>query len=287
MTNGRPSRKGMHNAKSNDKSGRNIKSDSFHTILSTNSLNKEKKREVYSRLIPTELWELFNLQKDLRDENGNDLLILNCPEDSNLAEMRLFHKHGFQDPVLYGQITDTINGQIHVLLYILNDPSSMRFNVDRMPDGSSTRFGILQRNIEAELEAMRYGLAPGQTRRGLRLLGAAIDAFEDFVSSLGHDIYFVEPLYYHNAIIFESYGFRYSKGRRLMERIQTGFAPEEDLYKKLDGSTPFREPQAAKSIRLRSWAIHDNIMGEPFTEATMYKQIGNPGQLNTCKECTW
>ena len=277
----------MHNAKSNDKSGRNIKSDSFHTILSTNSLNKEKKREVYSRLIPTELWELFNLQKDLRDENGNDLLILNCPEDSNLAEMRLFHKHGFQDPVLYGQITDTINGQIHVLLYILNDPSSMRFNVDRMPDGSSTRFGILQRNIEAELEAMRYGLAPGQTRRGLRLLGAAIDAFEDFVSSLGHDIYFVEPLYYHNAIIFESYGFRYSKGRRLMERIQTGFAPEEDLYKKLDGSTPFREPQAANSIRLRSWAIHDNIMGEPFTEATMYKQIGNPGQLNTCEECTW
>jgi hypothetical protein len=36
--------------------------------------------------------------------------------------MRLYHKVDFPDPILYAHLTDTMNGQIHVLLYILNDP---------------------------------------------------------------------------------------------------------------------------------------------------------------------
>jgi hypothetical protein len=67
-------------------------------------------------------------------------------------------------------------------------------------------------------------LSPGQVRRGLRLLAPAIETFEQFVASLGHDMYFVEPLYYHNAVIFERYGFTYQMGRRLMERIESGFS---------------------------------------------------------------
>jgi hypothetical protein len=43
------------------------------------------------------------------------------------------HKIDFPDPILYAHLTDTINGQIHVLLYILNDPDSPRFDVDKMP----------------------------------------------------------------------------------------------------------------------------------------------------------
>ena len=221
------------------------------------------------------------------DEEGNALLDMNCKPGSSLAEMKLFHQSGFQTPLLYGQITDTLNAQIHVLLYILNDPQSERFNVDQMPDGSPTRFGTLKRNLEAEQAAMQCGLAPGQIRHGLRMLGSAIQAFDHFVSSLGHELYFIEPLYYHNAVIFERYGFRYAKGQRLMERIQAGFAPGGDLYQKLDSSTPFRMPQAADSIRLRSWSIHDNLLGEPFSDVTMYKQIGKPAQINTSQDCTW
>jgi len=277
----------MQNEILNDNLGKKTKQNQVHTILSTNALDLAEKRSIYTRLIPQELWMQFNLNHDLIDPNGNDLLLLNCPTGSNLAEMRLYHEYGYKDPILYGQISDTINGQIHVLLYILNDPESKRFDVDRMPDGSPTRFGILKRNIEAEFAAMRYGLAPGQVRKGLRLLGSAIDSFEDFVSSLGHELYFVEPLYYHNAVIFERYGFRYSKGQRLMERIQKGFAQGGDLLEKLDNSTPFRSPEGANSIRLRSWAIHDKLLEEPFTNVTMYKQIGKPGQINTCMDCNW
>lgn len=256
-----------------------------HTIQSINLLPPDEKRAIYSRVIPPKLVEYLNLRPDLHDAQGRDLLWLRCPPGSTFVEMKFYqngddyerdlHADPFKkaDPVLYGQITDTLMGQLHILLYIVNDPTSPRFDVDYMPDGRSTRFGTEYRNLEAEEAAMRFGLAPGQVRRGLRLLGEAIQTFEEFVRSIGQEMYFAEPLYYHNAILFERYGFSYEKGRRLMKRIHEGFAEGGDLRAKLDGSTPFRMPEAAHSIRLRSWALHDNIMGEPFTDVTMYRNL--------------
>lgn len=258
-----------------------------YNIFSVNQLPEAEKRSIYIRLIPRELLTRFNLSGDLYDEQGNDLVKLICPPGSATTEMELRHRIDFVDPILYGHITDTTNGQIHVLLYTLLDPESPRFDVDRLPDGTKTVFGIKFRNLEAERAAMEYGLAPGQIRKGLRLLGAAIQGFENFVKSLGQDIYFAEPLFYHNAVIFERYGFNYAKGRRLMERIQQGFSPGGDLLKRLDHSTPFRRPEAAQSIRLRSWAIHDGILGEPFNNVTMYKYVGKSAGVNSCGECPW
>lgn len=257
------------------------------TISSINRLPGPEKREIYTRLIPPELIERLEIPNNLIAPAGNDLLKLHAPPGSISTEMELFHQIGFPDPVHYGHITDTINGQIHILLYVLNDPHSPRFDVDRMPDGTSTNFGTERRNLGAEIAAMNFGLAPGQIRRGLRLLGPAIRSFESFVDSLEHDTFFAEPLYYHNAVLFERYGFSYERGRRLMERIQAGFAPTGDLLPLLDGSTPFRQPYAAGSIRLRSWAIHDGILGEPFTNVTMYKRVGKSTSISTCQDCTW
>jgi hypothetical protein len=257
------------------------------TICGVNQLPEGEKRKIYSRLIPSELYTRFNLPPTLVDENGQDLMLLVCPPGSSSAEMSLRHDPEFPDPLLYGHCTDTLSGQIHVLLYILNDPTSPRFDVDRLPDGSPTQFGTSSRNTEAELAAMRFGLAPGQVRRGLRLLEGAIIAFESFVSSLGHELYFAEPLHYHNALIFERYGFAYEKGRKLIERIRSGFEVGGDLRMRLDGSSPFRMPEAADSIRLRSWAIHDGILNEPFTDVTMYKRVGKSSGLNSCPGCAW
>jgi acetoin utilization protein AcuC len=175
---------------------------------------------------------------------------------------------------------------VHVLLYILNDPASERFDVDRQPDGRPTRFGTLSRNLEAERASLEAGLSPGQVRRGLRLLTPAIQSFEGFVQELGHDTYFVEPLYYHNAVIFERYGFAYQQGRKLMERIHAGFLAGGELLPRLDGST-FRRTEASNSIRLRSWAIHDGILGEPYTNVTMYKRIGRHAGVSTTGNVPW
>ena len=159
--------------------------------------------------------------------------------------------------------------------------------MDRLPDGRKTKFGTLLRNLEAEQAAMEAGLAPGQVRNGLRMLPEAIKSFEIFVESLGHKQYFVEPLYYHNAVIFERYGFAYQMGRRRMEGYHEGFSKRGALRQLLDGSTPFRKPKAADSIRLRSWAIHDGILGESFTNVTMYKRIGKPAGIITTPGCDW
>ncbi|NTU57174.1 MAG: hypothetical protein HGA79_13080 [Anaerolineales bacterium] len=254
------------------------------TIGGINKLPENEKRKIYARYIPPELIKRYNLPDIV---HNSDLMKFRYAEGSSDVEMMLYHKADFPDPILYGHLADTLNGQIHILLYILNDPDSPRFDVDKMPDGSPTRFGIRKRNLEAEQAAMQAGLAPGQVRRGLHLLRNAISSFEEFIASLGHNMYFAEPLYYHNAVIFERHGFSYQMGRRRMESIHLGFQEGGELRQKLDGSTPFRSPNAANSIRLRSWAIHDGIMGEPFTNVTMYKHIGKLAGLNSTPGCDW
>ena len=196
------------------------------TIGSINNLPEDEKRAIYMRVIPPALLARFHLPAVDSQRIQNFTKFKFAPGSSDV-ELSLFHEERFPDPILYGHLTDTLNGQIHILLYILNDPDSPRFNVDRMPDGSTTKFGTLRRNLDAEAGALVAGLAPGQVRRGLRMLPAAMQAFEKFVTYLGHDIYFVEPLYYHNAIIFERYGFTYQEGRHFMERIQSGFSAGE------------------------------------------------------------
>ena len=254
------------------------------TIGGVNKLPEAEKRAIYARYIPKELIEKFNLSQLAQNE---DLLKFRFASGSSDVEMYLYHQVGFPDPLLYAHLTDTLNGQIHILLYILNDPNAPRFDVDKMPDGSRTRFGTLKRNIEAEKAAMESGLAPGQVRRGLRLLQSATVSFEEFITSLGHDMYFVEPLYYHNAVIFERYGYAYQVGKRRMEAIHAGFQEGGELCQKLDDSNPFRSSRATNSIRLRSWAIHDGILGEPFTNVTMYKRVGKSAEINTTPGCQW
>jgi hypothetical protein len=254
------------------------------TIGGINKLPENEKRAIYARYIPKDLIQKFNLPKLLENK---ELLQFRFEPGSSNVEMRLYHQAGFADPVLYAHLTDTLNGQIHVLLYILNDPHSPRFDVDKLPDGSATKFGTLKRNLEAEKAALQEGLAPGQVRRGLRLLRPAMTAFEEFIVSLGHDMYYVEPLYYHNAVIFERYGFSYQVGKRRMEGIQLEFQEGGQLSERLDGSNPFRSSKAANSIRLRSWAIHDGILGERFTNVTMYKRAGKSANINTTAGSEW
>lgn len=256
------------------------------TIGGINRLPEPEKRNIYTRYIPRELLDRFHLP-DADSQRIQQFMKFKFAPGSTDVEMSLFHEQRFPDPILYAHLADTLNGQIHILLYILNNPDSPRFNVDRMPDGTPTRFGTLGRNVEAEQEALEAGLAPGQVRRGLRMLGQAIEAFEGFIQSLGQEMYFIEPLYYHNAVIFERYGFTYQVGKRLMDRIQAGFQSRGDLSALLDGSNPFRQSDAATSIRKRSWAIHDGILGEPFTNVTMYKRVGVDSGINTAPGCTW
>jgi hypothetical protein len=258
-----------------------------YSIAGINRLPTDEKRRIYFRFVPETLLSLFDIGRDLTDRAGRSLVRLEAQAGSSDVILELRHAYDAEDPTLYAHLTDTVNGQIHVLLYITNDPRSPRFDVDRMPDGTPTQFGTKTRNLQAEEAAFRAGLAPGQVRRGLRILRQSVEAFEGFVVSLGHDVYFVDPLFYHNAIIFEGYGFAYLRGQRLMEDIQRGFSRDGQLRQNLNGGTIFRKPEAADSIRGRSWAIHDGILGAPFSDVTMYRRIGRDAQIATFPGGSW
>jgi hypothetical protein len=259
-----------------------------HTIAGLNSLPLEERLGYLKLMVPPALLQRFAIDPErFSDSQGRSLLKWAGQPGQNDVEISLYARHGDPDPLMYFHLTDTISVQIHVLLTIVNDPDGPRFDVDRMPDGSKTHFGIFKRNVDAEVQALNAGLAPGQIRRGLRVLRSAMAAFEAFVSRMGHDIYFVEPLQYHNAVIFERYGFAYQQGRRWMQSLNTRFSEMGDLPAKLDGTTPFRQPEAAGSIRGRSWAIHDGILGEPYTGVTMYKRVGQDAGITTFPGGAW
>jgi len=91
------------------------------TIGGINLLSDAEKRAIYARYIPTSLFEKYNLPP-LTSAAGRNLLQFRFEPGSTDAEMRLFHKTDFPDPMLFAHVSDTMNGQIHILLYILNDP---------------------------------------------------------------------------------------------------------------------------------------------------------------------
>ncbi len=258
-----------------------------YSIAGINRLPTDEKRSIYFRFVPEALLSLFEIGPDLTDLAGRSLVRLEAQAGSSDVILELRHAYDAEDPTLYAHLTDTVNGQVHVLLYITNDPRSPRFDVDRMPDGTPTQFGTRMRNVQAEEAALGAGLAPGQIRRGLRILRQSVEAFEGFVASLGHNVYFVDPLFYHNAIIFEGYGFAYLRGQRLMAGIHQGFSQDGELRAKLDGETVFRKPEAADSIRGRSWAIHDGILQAPYSDVTMYRGIGHNAQVTTFPDGVW
>lgn len=257
------------------------------SISGVNRLPETEKEAIYTRLIPQVLLDQFRIPENFIDKDGNRLIEIRCDPGRSDFTLRIKHKLDARDPLLYSHVTDTINRQIHVLLYIVNDPNCQRFDVDVMPDGTPTQFGIFRRHLEAEEKAMKAGMAPGQIRCGLRSMKHAIKSFESFVSSLGHDLFFAEPLYYHNAVVFERYGFSYVRGRRLMENIHQGFNSAGPYAHLMDASTPFRRPDRIGSIRGRSWAIHDGILGHAYKDVTMYKSVGRDAGISTFPGAEW
>jgi hypothetical protein len=258
----------------------------LYSIGQVNSLLPEQMLQVYRHLVPIEILLRFGIDPEtLADRKGRSLF--ECQPGISSVELSLRHAWDAEDPVLYVQLADTPNNQIEVTMFILNDPNSERFDIDRLPDGTLTYFGTLTRHIEAEVRAMEAGLAPAQVHRGLGATRRLMPILEQFVAALHHDAFYIQPLAYHNAILFERLGFAYALGLGRMEWIHKEFGAGGLLHKRLDGSTPFRRPGAERSVRGRSWAIHDGILNEPYSGVKMYKRTGIHAGVVTFPSAAW
>jgi len=263
-----------------------LKDLNLYAIGQVNKLPPEQVQQIYRHLIPLEILTRFGIDPEtVADAQGRDMF--ECRPGVSSVELSLRHVWDAQDPVLYVQLADTPNNQIEVTLFILNNPYSERYDIDRLPDGTLTYFGTLARNIEAEIAAMEAGLAPAQVRRGLGATRRLVPILEQFVAALHHDVFYIQPLAYHNAILFERLGFAYAMGLGRMEWIHKEFRPGGLLTRRLDGSTPFRRPGAEQSVRGRSWAIHDGILHEPYGGIKMYKRAGIHAGIVTFPDSAW
>jgi hypothetical protein len=111
-----------------------------------------------------------------------------------------------------------------------------------------------------------------------------LEQLENFLSPLGQRMYFLEPLTYASAWLFERRGFAYVRGHQLMEEIHAQFQPGGVLHRALDGSTPFRQPDQWRTVRGRAWAIQDGILealDARWDGLRMVKQIGRDAGVNT------
>ncbi|NDJ77203.1 MAG: hypothetical protein GYB65_13195 [Chloroflexi bacterium] len=257
------------------------------TIREINDLPLAEKHAIYRTLLPDPVFALFNIDPAGQTSADAPAVKFRCPSGSRAVEISVFDPQETRDPVLHLHMGDTFNYQLVVMMVVVNDIQSPRFDVDVMPDGQPTQLGTRARNIPAEIRAMNFGLGPGQIRPGLRIFRATIPTFETFVSRLGQNLFFIEPLFYHNAIIFERYGFAYSRGLRQMHTIHQEFLPGGKLHAQLDGSTPFRQPDAWRTISGRSWAIHDGVLDHPFTDVQMYKHVNKHAGIQTFPDARW
>ncbi len=258
-----------------------------NSIREINDLPLEKKHAIYQTLVPDWVFPMFGINPEDNTVRGTPVIHKRCPTGSSTVEISVYNIPESTEPVIYLHMGDTFNSQLIVLLVIVNDPASPRYDVDIDEYGQPNQLGTRKRNFQEEIRAMEAGLAPGQVRRGLRVFRTAVPVFEAFVAGMGHNLFLIEPLFYHNAITFERYGFAYSRGFQTMKLIHQGFLPGGALHARLDSSTPFRRPDAWQSVTGRSWAIHDGILDGPFSDIQMYKRIGQDAGIDTFPNALW
>ncbi len=248
----------------------------------------ERQRMLFRILVPVHLLTRYHIDPlRLVDPEGRSVAFARRGTNEGSYRFELYHQGDAFEPMAELELADTQFNQIEVVWVTLQDPLAHRYDIDRLPDGGTTMRGTAGRNLVAEQGAMAAGLTPGQVRRGLRAFRWLAERIETFMLCLNQREYMAQPLFYHTAILFEQYGFTYVQGQALMEEINVGFQPGGELYARLDESTPFRRRVLADTIRGRSWAIHDGIMGDRWDRGRMVKRLGVDACVRTAPGVIW
>jgi len=260
-------------------------------IQRINHMSQNEKEGLYRLLIPPSLFKRFQINPlTFTNYEGTRLVRFYCPEREETVMIEVKRKPGDQDPIYSIQLSDTVDyTQLNWDFLVVNDPEQERFNIDIDDQGRDTLWGRASRNLGEEERALWAGLAPGQVRRGLGLTREVIACLEHFARILDIKTISLEALFYHNVIVYERCGFTYFEGLKRMQRIHQAFQPGGILFQKLESSNPFRQPGFEKTIRGRSWAIHDgviseiddDILEEGWSSPKMYLMVGKPRSVCT------
>lgn len=260
-------------------------------IRHINSLPENARRRIFRTLLPVPLLVQYGIRPvSWANAEKTPLIELKPAADPGKIALSAYTAENDPQPFLMIELQDNAFNGIDLNLLVLNDPTAPYFPVDVDADGNSTHFGTIRRNREAEVLAMQAGLSPGQVRASLGGSKLVLEQLETFLAMLAHTAYYLEPLTYASAWVFERRGFAYVRGHKLMDDIHREFQPGGKLYAALDGSTPFRQPGQGNSVRGRAWAIHDGILeavDARWNNFRMVKQLGRSAGVETFPRSTY
>jgi len=255
------------------------------TIKALNSLPENPKLRLCRTLIPIKVLSDFAINpRTWKNPDGLIQVKLIADNGSDHIKISAWHGESPENEFFYLELADNVYNGIDLNFVLVNNPLSERFGTDIDEQGRETLFGTVHRNLVEEEKAMRAGLAPGQIREGLHSSQIVINHIETFLTMMAHHAFFLEPLTYVSALIFEKRGFAYSKGHHMMDSIHREFQPGGELNKALDGSSVFRQPDQWKTMRGRAWAIHDGILDvidNKWDGLKMIKQVGRHAGVET------
>ena len=228
----------------------------------------------------------LTLVEELLEKNPDkyNQVKLDAEEGSNKVRITAWYGQEQDNQFFYLELADNSFNGIDLNFLVANNPTEQKFNTVFDEEGRETLFGSVHRNLSEEIRAMEAGLAPGQTREGLRSSRVIFTHIESFLTLMAQHAIFLEPVSYVSAWIFERRGFAYVKGHKLMDTINKEFQPDGVLHKALDGSSPFRKREQWNTVRGRAWAIHDGILevlDTKWDDLRMIKQVGRHAGVNT------
>ncbi|OGO26870.1 MAG: hypothetical protein A2Z16_03405 [Chloroflexi bacterium RBG_16_54_18] len=255
------------------------------TLHQVNALPQNAKLRIYRALMPLELLTRFKIDPiSWNSSAGEQHTWLQADQGTNHTALVGSVSMTVEGEFLRIELSDNAINGIDLHMLVLSNPAEEYFRTDFDENNQPTHFGTARRNLVEEQRAMQAGLAPGQTRRGLGASAAVFQQLESFLAALGHRAYFLEPLTYASAWVFERRGFAYVRGHKLMDDIHREFLPAGKLHRMLDGGSPFRQSDQWKSVRGRAWAIQDGVLEALETRwdgLRMVKQIGRHAQVET------
>ncbi|MGD8620845.1 MAG: hypothetical protein PVH60_02750, partial [Anaerolineales bacterium] len=169
-------------------------------IRQINELPENAKRRVFRSVLPTTVLTRFKISPvTWRSPNGGPTVSLRAEGGSGVVNLSIATQSAVRDPYFSLELQDNVFQGIDLNLLILGDPEGEYFQTDFDQDGNATLFGTVRRNREQELKALQAGLSPGQTRIGLGASKPVLSHLETFLSTLGQEAYFLEPLTYTSA----------------------------------------------------------------------------------------
>lgn len=261
------------------------------SIRMINNLYEIAKRRIYRGFIPPRLLTAFDINPiSWEGLDGNVHVFLDAEPGTSEAKICAKYPWDSPDCFLTLELFDNQFGGIELGWIALANPMSERFSTDVDENGEPTYLGSVRRNLREEERAKDAGYAPGQVRDGMRGSREVFEQLDSFFATLSHPAYFLEPLTYVSAWVFERRGFAYVRGHAMMDEIHREFQPGGKLNDALDGSTPFRQPHQWTTIRGRAWAIHDGILeviGKRWDKVRMLKRIGYHAHVDTTPDISY